>query len=583
MHVGRLTNPAKGLSTALACAIAIFALVAVWQPGGVRVAEAATVPVTAPGFAGAVSTAVPASTVLATIDNGLGTPGTTPLAAGGTITINFPAGTTVTGANIANTDFTIQQAAGCTGDTAGAVTAPGPAVPVAGATSVTLTVAAASLSVAGGALPDCAGQGLITISMSATAGGNEIVRPAAAGNVNVIVSLNNASTDLGSATVAIGGAIHHFDVTAVGGGAIPIQTSGVPFSIEITARDIGNGLIAGYAGTVDVTLTECPSGTMPATQATGFSGGKVTKSVTITATALTGCKIMVKDTVTTAATGTSSGFTVNPALTAPGTPTNLVVTPGDKTLGVTWTAPSGTVTKYQVNWSPGGTLTDVTGTSHTISGLTNGTSYTVTVRACNVTACSGEISGSGTPKAPAPAATAPGAPTNVEATAGPGEIEVTWDAPTSTGGATITSYIITCNPGGHTEVVDGSERSVVVTGLEPGTRYTCTVEAENSAGDGPGATSNSVTPTGGGAPPPGSQSVTVNGGAWVSGQNGVVLEGGGQASGMALIIQQVSGRVVLAIWVLTGGLYQFFLPATPGVSTLLSLPGLLVAAIAVLA
>ncbi len=40
---------------------------------------------------------------------------------------------------------------------------------------------------------------------------------------------------------------------------------------------------------------------------------------------------------------------------------------------------------------------------------------------------------------------------------------------------------------------------------------------------------------------------------------------------------------VLAIWVLTGGLYQFFLPATPGVSTLLSLPGLLVAAIAVLA
>ncbi len=41
MHVGRLTNPAKTLSTALACAIAIFALVAVWQPGGVRVAEAA--------------------------------------------------------------------------------------------------------------------------------------------------------------------------------------------------------------------------------------------------------------------------------------------------------------------------------------------------------------------------------------------------------------------------------------------------------------------------------------------------------------------------------------------------------------
>ncbi len=95
----------------------------------------------------------------------------------------------------------------------------------------------------------------------------------------------------------------------------------------------------------------------------------------------------------------------------------------------------------------------------------------------------------------------------------------------------------------------------------------------------PTPTPPAPTPT----PPPGGQKVTVNGGTWTSGQNGVVLEGGGQASGMALIIQQASGRGVLAIWVLSGGLYQFFLPATPGVSSLMTMPGLLIAGVAVLA
>ncbi len=555
MHVGRLTNPAKALSTALACAIAIFALVAVWQPGGVRVAEAATVPVTAPGFAGAVSTAVPASTVLATIDNGPGTVGASTLAAGGTITINFPAGTVL--ANIVAGDFSISQAA-CGGNTAGAATLATAAVPA--GTVLTLTVAAGSLSTGA----PCPGQGVITISTSATAGGNEITRPAAAGNVNVVVSLNNASADLGSATVAIGPAVTTTSISPTSG---PIA-GGTAFTLT------GTGFIT-TPGANTVTFSGVPATSVVATSTTTITG--------VTPAAATAHLSPIIVTNTAGSSVANSLFTYTG--TVPGAPQNVSATAGDKQITVTWTAPaspgSSAITGYTVTCSPSGTAA-VGGstTSATITGLTNGTVYTCSVVAANAVGPGPASSSvSATPKV---AATAPGAPTNVVATAGDGEADVEWDAPSSTGGSAITGYTVTCSPGGHTESVGASERSVTVTGLDNGTKYTCTVVAENAVGDSTGAKSNSVTPVGGG-PGGGPQSVTVNGGAWTFGQNGAVLEGGGQASGMALIIQQVSGRVVLAIWVLTGGLYQFFLPATPGVSTLLSLPGLLVAAIAVLA
>lgn len=90
--------------------------------------------------------------------------------------------------------------------------------------------------------------------------------------------------------------------------------------------------------------------------------------------------------------------------------------------------------------------------------------------------------------------TTPGAPTGATAVAGNGLALVSWTAPASTGGASISSYQVTSSPGGFTCSTSGLARCKV-TGLSNGTSYTFTVTATNSAGTSPASTdSNAVIP-----------------------------------------------------------------------------------------
>ncbi len=95
----------------------------------------------------------------------------------------------------------------------------------------------------------------------------------------------------------------------------------------------------------------------------------------------------------------------------------------------------------------------------------------------------------------AQAETVPGAPTSVAAVAGRVSATVSWTAPSDSGGAPVTSYLVTADPGGATcSALDST--SCVVTGLNPGTPYMFTVVAANN--NGPGAASGPsgpVTPT----------------------------------------------------------------------------------------
>jgi len=75
-------------------------------------------------------------------------------------------------------------------------------------------------------------------------------------------------------------------------------------------------------------------------------------------------------------------------------PTSLTATAGNAQISLSWTAPAttyGTITNYIVEYTPSGgsaayVLTGSTSTSYTLTGLTNGTSYSVRVAAVNFTA-----------------------------------------------------------------------------------------------------------------------------------------------------------------------------------------------------
>jgi hypothetical protein len=97
------------------------------------------------------------------------------------------------------------------------------------------------------------------------------------------------------------GALHHF---AIGNISSP-QVAGTPFNIALTAQDINNNTVTGFAGTVSLSTT---AGSITPTTSSAFSSGMLNQAVTVTQ-AGTGKTISLNDGA--GHTTTSNTFTVN--------------------------------------------------------------------------------------------------------------------------------------------------------------------------------------------------------------------------------------------------------------------------------
>jgi hypothetical protein len=181
----------------------------------------------------------------------------------------------------------------------------------------------------------------------------------------------------------------------------------------------------------------------------------------------------------------------------PGVPAAPVAFEGDgqATVNVGDPSPGGAPDYYIVTSDPGGQLCQVTipAYSCTVTGLTEGVSYTFTSTATN-------LGGTSAPSAPSNtvtlAAGAPGAPASVAVRTVNGQVRVDI-APPSTGGAPDDIYTVTADPGSHTCTTsvpeNGQEADCAPAGLIPGTTYTLTATVSNPIGTSPPSATVSFT------------------------------------------------------------------------------------------
>jgi subtilisin family serine protease len=180
-----------------------------------------------------------------------------------------------------------------------------------------------------------------------------------------------------------------------------------------------------------------------------------------------------------------------PTPVAPSAPTIVSVTPGNTSLSIAFTAGSAgssAITTYQYSFNGGASwLPRQAGTTASpiaITGLVNGTTYSVSIRAVS-------LDGNGTATAPVSATipTAPATPVIGSATANAGRsATVRWTLG-SNGGSAITSHVVTAYLNGSgtaakTVTVNGATSvTASVTGLTTGGSYTFKVQARNAFGN----------------------------------------------------------------------------------------------------
>ena len=215
--------------------------------------------------------------------------------------------------------------------------------------------------------------------------------------------------------------------------------------------------------------------------ATATPGGKSCTVLSGTTCTITGLVNNTAYTIAVAATngvgvGASSNTVTITPVGPPGAVTSLVAATQKNALAMSWVQAEGDGADitYTATATPGGgtcTSTETAMTSCTITGLVNGTNYTVSVVGTNTygtgiaTAATGLADG------------APDVPASSMSVVGSKSVTIAWPAITTSIGVT---YVVTSSPGNLT--CSSTETSCVVTGLKNGVNYTFTITTKTATG-----------------------------------------------------------------------------------------------------
>ena len=291
--------------------------------------------------------------------------------------------------------------------------------------------------------------------------------------------------------------------------ATPVGTPSAPQSVSVTSgpgeivvnwhppADDGGSPITGY--TITWVSSTGASGSIPTTE-TSHTLQNLTNGATYTISVAANNAGGASPTISASAT----------PLGVAGPPQNVQLQRGDGRLGVSWSPPASSggtaVQSYTVYWTaPDGVVNSalVQGTQYVIEGLTNGSRYSVTVRATNRVGTSAH-----TEPAIRRPGTSPSAPREVTVTQGDTRIEASWQPPSSDGGLGITGYEIAwVSSTGATGTIETAETSHTLQNLLNGATYTIGVSARNDAGTSPASGQASASP---GAAPGAPTSLTVD-------------------------------------------------------------------------
>lgn len=345
-------------------------------------------------------------------------------------------------------------------------------------------------------------------------------------------ALTNAYTAGYAAAIAAGDALVADDVaagnSAADAAAYPylvaagsITSAGVAYCV-VPASYLTNGTDLGNGSGITYAATTCTLYGVPA------SGDTAAVVVTTTTTASTnGATASLAGSGNANNTGWVSAAGVSSAPSAPfvlaktgGAPSapkissTYVPTPGSKTVTLAWSAPTyaggllgGGVQGYNVymGTTAGGESSTpvngsvlISGTTITVPGLTNGTTYYFTIKAVNLLGSS-----VATREVSATPLSAPLAPVSVTATSAASSVALSWSVPASNGGSALTGYNVYVwtdattswlDPLAQVNVAPISGTSYTVTGLTNGTKYDFLVVATNAAGSSAASDVVSATP-----------------------------------------------------------------------------------------